>query len=281
MRENVDVASYVALVKPSKMLRLFGSITLAAVVALPLARAEAQVVVLTLVGGMIAAAGANALNMFADRDLDARGVRTALRPLPTGAIRPWQALAVGLGLVLTGTAILAVGCGENVAALVLAVVGTYAIGYGWLKRITPYYTLVGGAVWAAPILVVWLALDRPLSTKAIGAFVIAALWTTLHVWSSGLALVAGNTAAGPRFMPSTCKPQVTRFNVVALSCALAIVTVIAREWAMMPFDATLIGAAVIGLIIGRTGADRALSIAAMVFIAAFLGVTGAGAAGAI
>src|SRR5476651_2023855 len=207
MSATVDIAPYLALLKPAKLVRLLGAIALASAVALPLSYSDVRVVALAVLSGCIVAAGANALNMFIDRDLDAGDRRTADRPLPAGEVRPWRALAIALGLILIGAGILWGEVGMRPAVLVIVVVVMYATVYEWLKRNSPFYTLIGGAIWAAPILVLCLALGRPLDDVPIGAFAVAAIWTTLHIWST--ALVPGGFAgsAAPRFLPTTSRPQ--------------------------------------------------------------------------
>jgi|GEM_PF-6382656 len=275
MSATVDVAPYLALLKPAKLARLLGAIALASAVALPLALSDVRVVALAVLAGCIVAAGANALNMFIDRDLDAGDRRTADRPLPAGEVRPWTALAIALGLILIGAGILWGGAGMRPAGLVLAVVGVYATVYEWLKRSTPFYSLVGGAIWAAPILVIWLALGRPLDEAPIGAFSVAAIWTTLHVWSTARdrGLIAG--AGTPRFLPTASRPQVTRIYILGLSCALVLITVVLGLGPMLPFDAFLAASAVASLWIQNDRSDRWVTGAAMVFIAAFIVVTAA------
>ena len=274
MSATADVAPYVALLKPSKLFRLFGAFALAMVAALPLSWQDLKIVAVAVVAGCIIAAGANALNMFTDRDLDARDPRTADRPLPAGKVRPWAALAIALGLIAIGAAVLWVETGSRPVVFVLAVVALYAAIYARLKRSTRYYTLVGGAIWAAPIPALWLALGRPIGGAPMGAFAVAAIWTALHVWST--ALVHGGAAeAAPRFLPSVSGPQVTRFSVLALTGVLALIVAAIGLRPMLPFIAFLMAAAGLSLRMQTIRADRWVTGAAMVFIAAFIVVTAA------
>jgi heme o synthase len=273
MSATTEVIPFLTLLKPAKLLRLFGAITLASVVALPLSRSDVKFAVIAVVGGCIVAAGANALNMFLDRDLDGRDRRTADRPLPAGEVRPWTALSMALGLILIGAGILWGEIGMRPAVFVLAVVALYATVYGWLKRSTPYYTLIGGAIWAAPVPALWIALGRPLDVGPLGAFAVAAIWTTLHVWSTALAHGGAAGTPAPRFLPSVGRPQVTRIYVLALTGALALITVALGLRPMFPFDALLTATAVASLRIQDIRSDRWVTGAAMVFIAAFIVVT--------
>jgi protoheme IX farnesyltransferase len=273
MSAIADVAPYFALLKPAKLLRLFGAFSLATVAALPFSLQDVKVVAIALVAGCIVAAGANALNMFTDRDLDARDRRTADRPLPAGKVHPWAALALALGLIAVGAGILWGESGLRPAVFVLAVVTLYATVYAWLKRSTRFYTLIGGAIWAAPIVALWLALGRPIGGAPIGAFAVAAIWTTLHVWSSALVHGGDAAEAAPRFLPNVSRPQITRLYILALTGALALIIVALGLRPMLPFVALLTAAAGFSLRIQNIHTDRWVTGAAMVFIAGFIAVT--------
>jgi protoheme IX farnesyltransferase len=273
MSATADAAPYFALLKPAKFIRLFGAFALATVVALPLSWQDVKLVAVALAAGCIIAAGANALNMFTDRDLDARNRRTADRPLPAGKVHPWAALAIALGLIAIGAGTLWGEAGIRPAAFVLAVVALYATLYAWLKRNTSYYTLVGGALWAAPIPALWLALGRPIAGAPMGAFAVAAIWTALHVWSTALVHGGGAAEAAPRFLPNECRPQVTRLYILALTGALALIVALIGPRPMLSFVGLLMAAAVLSLCIQTVRADRWVTGAAMVFIAAFIAFT--------
>jgi protoheme IX farnesyltransferase len=275
MSATADVISYLTLLKPAKLFRLFGAVSLATAVALPLSWSDAKFAALAVLAGCIVAAGANALNMFIDRDLDAADSRTADRPLPAGEVRPWAALTIALGLIAIGAGTLWDGVGMRPAVFVLAVVALYATMYEWLKRSTPYYTLIGGAIWAAPIPALWLALGRTIDDVPVGSFAVAAIWTTLHVWSTALAHDGAAGAAAPCFLPSVSRPQVTRLYVLALAGALALITVALGLRLMLPFDALLTAAAVASLRIQDIRSDRWVTGAAIIFITAFIAVTAA------
>ena len=273
MAAKADAASFFALVKPAKLVRLAGAVALAAAAALPLSGSDLATAAFTIIGGCIVAAGANALNMYLDRNRDARDPKTSARPLPAGTVRPWQALALAVALITIGGSIIVSKAGVVPAASVLSAVALYATLYSWLKRRTPYYTLAGGAIWAAPIPVLLLALGRSMGIAPAEVFGVAALWTTLHVWASALTPGADTSAAVPAFLPNERGPVVTRVYVVAIACALALLTVCLGMRAMLPFDAVLIVAAVASSIAGRAQMDRAVSLAALVFIAAFIVTT--------
>src|SRR3990170_8159351 len=100
----------------------------------------------TLVGGVLAAGGANAINNVVDRDIDARMERTRRRPLPSAAIGPAEAFGVGVGLGVAGFFWLWVTTTLLAAVLAVAALGFYVIVYTIaLKRSTPQNIVIGGA----------------------------------------------------------------------------------------------------------------------------------------
>src|SRR3954454_1958822 len=95
-------------------------------------------VVVVLVGGYLMAGGANAVNMYLDRDIDTRMARTRLRPIPSGRMGPRAVLAFGVSLATAATYLLARFA--NVLTAVLALAGFYFYVFlytRWLKRSTP------------------------------------------------------------------------------------------------------------------------------------------------
>lgn len=141
-------------------------------------------VALTVFGGMLAAGGANAMNMVYDRDIDALMQRTKGRPLVTGAMSARSALVFAISLELASFALLAGTV--NLLAAVLAVsatafyVGIYTM---WLKRATSQNIVIGGAAGAVPVLVGWAAVTDHISVAPLVMFGIVFLWTPPHFWA--------------------------------------------------------------------------------------------------
>ena len=127
-------------------------------------------VIVTLIGGTLAAGGANAINMYVDRDIDRLMVRTRNRPLVTGVIAPRDALVFAVALEIVAFAVL--WAGANLLSAVLALsatafyVGVYTI---WLKRTSTQNIVIGGAAGAVPVLVGWAAVQNDLELDAGGA----------------------------------------------------------------------------------------------------------------
>ncbi len=137
-----------------------------------------------VVGGTFAAGGAHAINCWFDRDIDALMNRTRRRPLPSGRIPAWHALA--LGIVLNALAFAVLWAGANLLAASLALAGTlvYVFVYTiWLKRSTPQNIVIGGAAGAMPPLVGWAAATGRLDLTALALFGVVFFWTPPHFWA--------------------------------------------------------------------------------------------------
>src|SRR3984957_10727465 len=111
-------------------------------------------VLVVFVGGYCMAGGANAVNMYLDRDIDDRMARTRLRPIPSGRMHPRTVLAFGVLLSTAATWLLAHFANVLTATLALAGFYFYVFVYTrWLKRTTPQNIVIGGAAGAFPPLV--------------------------------------------------------------------------------------------------------------------------------
>ena len=144
-------------------------------------------VVVVLVGGYLMAGGANAVNMYIDRDIDTRMSRTRLRPIPSGRMGPRSVLAFGIALATAATFLLARY--TNVLTAVLALAGFYFYVFvytRWLKRTTPQNIVIGGAAGAFPPLVGWAAMTGTIDLTAVYLFLIVFYWTPPHFWALAL-----------------------------------------------------------------------------------------------
>src|ERR1700741_1285943 len=132
----------------------------------------------TMLGGYLMAGGANAINMFMDRDLDARMPRTALRPIPRGRTPPGQLLGFGIALGAAAFPVFAVFVNLLSAVLALGGLLFYVFIYTrWLKRTSPQNRVIGGAAGAFPPLVGWAAATGHVSLTAVYLFLIVFFWT--------------------------------------------------------------------------------------------------------
>ncbi len=178
-------------------------------------------VALVLLGGMLTAGGANALNQWWDRDIDAVMARTQHRPLPQGRIAPRTALGFGLALVALGGAQLAITVNVLSAALALGAavfyVGVYTM---WLKRSTPQNIVIGGAAGAAPPLVGWAAVHNSLDVAAGVLFLIVFLWTPPHFWALALRYRDEYARAGVPMLPVVAGEAATKRQILIYAAVL-------------------------------------------------------------
>jgi protoheme IX farnesyltransferase len=139
------------------------------------------------IGGYLMAGGANAVNMYLDRDIDDRMARTRLRPIPSGRMHPREVLAFGVLLSTTATWLFAQVANVLTASLALAGFYFYVFVYTrWLKRTTPQNIVIGGAAGAFPPLVGWAAVTNRIDLFAIYLFLIVFYWTPPHFWALAL-----------------------------------------------------------------------------------------------
>ena len=144
-------------------------------------------ILVVVIGGYLMAGGANAVNMYYDRDIDDTMARTKLRPIPSGRMSPAAVLAFGVALATAATVLLALFA--NVLTAVLALLGFYFYVFiytRWLKRSTPQNIVIGGAAGAFPPLVGWAAVTNGLDLTALYLFAVVFYWTPPHFWALAL-----------------------------------------------------------------------------------------------
>jgi protoheme IX farnesyltransferase len=144
-------------------------------------------VLIVAIGGYLMAGGANAVNMYVDRDIDDVMSRTRLRPIPSGRMAPIVVLAFGVALAVAATWLLGRFINPLTAALALGGFYFYVFIYTrWLKRTTPQNIVIGGAAGAFPPLVGWAAVTGGIDLTAIYLFLIVFFWTPPHFWALAL-----------------------------------------------------------------------------------------------
>ena len=159
-------------------------------------------VAIVFVGGYLMAGGANAVNMYIDRDIDDRMARTRLRPIPSGRMSSTSVLAFGVALATAATFLFAFFV--NVAAAALALAGFYFYVFiytRWLKRTTPQNIVIGGAAGAFPPLVGWASVTGGLDLTAVYLFLIIFYWTPPHFWALALLKQRDYSKAGVPMAP--------------------------------------------------------------------------------
>ena len=134
----------------------------------------------TLIGTALTAAGASALNMLLERDVDARMRRTRNRPLPAGRLKPGEALAFGVLLAAAGVLYLTLTVNRLSGLLAAATLVTYLFVYTPLKRKTSLCTVIGAAPGAVPIVGGWVGARGALGPEAWLLFAIVFFWQLAH-----------------------------------------------------------------------------------------------------
>jgi heme o synthase len=186
-----------------------------------------RLVAVTLIGGSLAAGGANAANMYVDRDIDAKMRRTQGRPLVTGAIAPGHALVFAVALEIVAFVVLAVGANLLAAVLALAAtafyVGVYTI---WLKRTSTHNIVIGGAAGAVPVLVGWAAVTGSLAWAPIVLFVVMFCWTPPHFWALAIRYADDYRAADVPMLPAVVPLAEAARQMVAYTAGMFLATLL-------------------------------------------------------
>lgn len=154
-----------------------------------------------VVGTLLAAGGALALNQYRERDVDARMELTRSRPLPDGRITPREALWFGLGLTVVGVADLAAGVNLRAALITAVIAAIYVCVYTPLKLRTPLSTVVGAIPGALPPVTGWVAARGELSLAAWVLFGIVFLWQLPHTLAIARLYRDDYARAGIRVVP--------------------------------------------------------------------------------
>ncbi len=184
-------------------------------------------VMLVLIGGYLMAGGANAVNMYMDRDIDDRMARTRLRPIPSGRMSAVSVLAFGVALATAATFLFAYFVNVLSAALALAGFYFYVFVYTrWLKRTTPQNIVIGGAAGAFPPLVGWAAMTGRVDLAAVYLFLIVFYWTPPHFWALALLKQRDYTKAGVPMAPLVWGERETMNQMVWYTLILIPITVL-------------------------------------------------------
>ncbi len=179
------------------------------------------------IGVALAAAGAAVINHVLDRGIDARMRRTQFRPLPTGHLKPAQALLFAFGLSIASMLLLVREVNVLTAVLTFASLLGYAVIYTvWLKRSTPQNIVIGGAAGAAPPILGWTAVTGHIDPQALMLFLIIFVWTPPHFWALAIARRADYAKVDIPMLPVTHGVAFTRRAVLGYTIALALVTVL-------------------------------------------------------
>lgn len=226
-RSGVDVLrGYIALTKP-RIIELLLVTTIPTMVVAANGIPGLWLIVATLIGGTLAAGGANAFNMVLDRDIDAIMERTKRRPLVTGVMSPRAATIFAVALELAAFAALALWVNMLSAYLAIAATAFYVVVYTfWLKRRSKQNIVIGGAAGAVPVLVGWAAVTNSLSWTPVLLFLVIFIWTPPHFWALAVRYRDDYEAANVPMMPVVASLRRTTLEILVYSVIMWAVTVL-------------------------------------------------------
>src|SRR3990172_9227569 len=188
-------------------------------------------VLATVLGGSVVAGGANAMNMYFDRDIDEMMLRTRGRPVPAGQIEPEKAAMFGLTLGLGGFVFLQFTVNLLAAVLTLGAFAFYVVVYTLLlKRTTSLNIVIGGAAGAMPPVIGWAAVTGEISVAALIMFAIVTAWTPPHFWALSLNYSSDYRRAGVPMLPVVAGPEETSRQILLYSLSLVAATILLAAW---------------------------------------------------
>jgi protoheme IX farnesyltransferase len=186
---------------------------------------ELTLTIVVLGGGAMASAGANALNQFLDRDIDARMHRTSDRPVATNRVHPREALLFGAGLNVVAFVLFITLVNPLSALLTLTATLFYVFVYTMaLKRTTPQNIVIGGAAGALPPMIGWTAVTGSLGLPAIYLFAIIFFWTPPHFWALSLLLKDDYARARVPMLPVVAGVTQTKRSIFLYTLMLLALT---------------------------------------------------------
>ena len=215
-RVSSRIRAYVLLTKP-RVIELLLVTTVPAMILADDGLPSLALIGAVLLGGALAAGGANTINCWIERDRDRLMHRTERRPLPAGQIEPGRALVFGIALEAIAFLWLWETVNLLAAALAVSAMLFYVFVYTiWLKPRSPQNIVIGGAAGAVPVLVGWAAVTGTLDAPAWVLFAIVigvhhAVFGALLAWAArsraGSCHAAGTRPGGPRARSSQEQPS--------------------------------------------------------------------------
>ncbi|HPG15192.1 MAG TPA: heme o synthase [Microthrixaceae bacterium] len=221
-----SVGAYVALTKP-RIIELLLVTTVPVMVVADQGVPPLWLMAAAVIGGTLAAGGANAINMYVDRDIDSVMERTQGRPLVTGAVSPRNALVFAVTIEVVAFVFL--WQVVNLLSAVLAVSGClyYVFIYTlWLKRSSRQNIVIGGAAGAVPVLVGWSAVTDTVSISAIVLFGVIFFWTPPHFWALAIKYKDDYARADVPMLPSVASHRQTTDQILAYTVVVWALTLL-------------------------------------------------------
>ena len=219
-----SLVGYVALTKP-RVIELLLVTTIPAMLLADRGTVNPLLILNTLVGGLLAAAGANTLNCVADADIDKVMKRTERRPLARATVPRSHAFVFGLALSVGSFFWLWWTTNMLSAHLAAATIAFYVLVYTLLlKRRTSQNVVWGGAAGCMPVMIGWSAVTGTIGWQALVMFAIIFFWTPPHTWALAMKYKDDYAAAEVPMLPVVPTPRQVSVRIVAYSWVMALWT---------------------------------------------------------
>ena len=208
-----------------------------------LSEESVRTMIVVMIGGYLTAGGANAINMWYDRDIDPKMRRTADRAIPSGKVKPASALFFGISISILGVIWFYVMSNEVAAFWSAFSILFYVLVYSmWLKRSTPQNIVIGGIAGSTPPVIGWAACveDLSISNHSIKAvidsvidlgspmpwfmFTLIFLWTPPHFWALALFRSEEYAKVGVPMLPNVKGPERTIVEMKVYSILLIVLS---------------------------------------------------------
>jgi protoheme IX farnesyltransferase len=220
------VGDYVALTKP-RIIELLLVTTVPTMIVAERGLPSLWLVAATVLGGTLAAGGANAMNMVVDRDIDRVMVRTRNRPLASGRLTARAALTFAIGIEVAAFVFLWATVNPLSAALAVAACLFYVFVYTlWLKRSSASNIVIGGAAGAVPVLVGWTAVTNSLDWAPVVLFAVIFYWTPPHFWALAIRYRDDYARAQVPMLPVVASLRTTAMRIVLYTLLLWALTLL-------------------------------------------------------
>jgi protoheme IX farnesyltransferase len=220
------VGDYVALTKP-RIIELLLVTTVPTMIVAERGLPSLWLVAATVLGGTLAAGGANAMNMVVDRDIDRVMLRTRNRPLASGRLTARAALTFAVGIEVAAFAFLWTTVNLLSAALAVAACLFYVFVYTlWLKRSSASNIVIGGAAGAVPVLVGWTAVTNSLDWPPVVLFAVIFYWTPPHFWALAIRYRDDYARAHVPMLPVVASLRTTAVRIVLYTLLLWALTLV-------------------------------------------------------
>jgi protoheme IX farnesyltransferase len=224
LRERV--LGYVALTKP-QIVELLLVTTVPTMIVAERGLPSLWLMFNTVLGGALAAGGANAVNMYVDRDIDKVMSRTRRRPLVTGLITPRAALTFAITLEVVAFVYLWTTVNLLSALLAVAACLFYVFVYTlWLKRTSSRNIVIGGAAGAVPTLIGWSAVTGTLDWPPVILFAVIFYWTPPHFWALAIRYRDDYAKVDVPMLPSVVSVRQTSVRILGYTLLLWALTVL-------------------------------------------------------